>query len=475
MNEIVSMILRIRPEVELGLGLMIAVAVTLHVLLTDREVKTATAWIGLAWFSPFVGGVAYVVLGINRVQRRARRLRGRGQDPVERQRQQPPAHEESSLDRLSRGVAFITGRPAEAGNVIETLSNGDQAYPAMLAAIEGARSSIGLCSYIMRDDAIGQDFVAALAAAQTRGVQVRVIVDGIGSGWLTSPAFQHLRRVGVPAERFMHSALPWRMPFFNLRTHRKILVVDGQVGFTGGINIADQNILAKRAENPVQDTHFRLEGPVVGQLVEAFAADWSFVSGENLDGVAWFPQPQPVGAVVARVVTAGPDQDLEKIEFVVLEAIACARRSIRVMTPYFLPDERVITALSIAAMRGVEVDIILPEHGDHRLVEWATWANIGALVRDGGHVWRSPPPFHHSKAMVVDGEWSLVGSSNWDMRSFRLNFELCVEMRDAAFAQGLEALMMRSRGRALVGEELAARSVWVRLRDSTARLLLPYL
>jgi cardiolipin synthase len=347
----------------------------------------------------------------------------------------------------------------------------------MLAAIEGARSSIGLCSYIMRDDAIGMRYIAALQAAKDRGVQVRVIIDGFGGGWLTSPAYRHLRRLGVPAERFMHSALPWRMPFFNLRTHKKILVVDGRIGFTGGTNIADQNVLAMHPDNPVQDTHFRLEGPVVAQLVEAFATDWAFVSGENLDGDAWFPSLAKArkGAVVARVVTAGPDQDLEKIEFAVLEAISCARQSICVMTPYFLPDERVITALSIAAMRGVAVDIIIPEHGDHRLVEWASWANIGSLMRDGGRIWRSPSPFHHSKAMVVDGEWSLIGSSNWDLRSFRLNFELCVEIRDPAFAAGLDQLMSQSRGRPLSAKELAARSVPVRLRDSAARLLLPYL
>jgi cardiolipin synthase len=476
MNEVLSLLSRLRPDVELGLGLVIALAVTMHVLLTDREVKTATAWIGLAWFSPFLGGVAYVLLGINRVQRRALRLRGGSRDPEGRSRQMPvPSDQASNLDLLSHGVAVITGRPSEPGNLIEMLRNGDEAYPAMLEAIEGARDSIGLCSYIMRDDVIGQRFVAALQQAKDRGVQVRVIVDGIGGGWLTSPAFWHLRRAGVTSERFMHSALPWRMPFFNLRTHRKILVVDGRIGFTGGINIADQNILANDPANPVQDTHFRLEGPVVGQLVEAFAVDWAFVSGESLDGPAWFPKLAPVGGAMARVVTAGPDQDLEKIELVVLEAIACARRSICVMTPYFLPDERVMTALSIAAMRGVAVDIILPERGDHRFVEWASAANIKPFIRDGGRIWQSAPPFHHSKAMVVDGEWSLVGSSNWDMRSFRLNFELCVELRDLAFARQLEDLMVKGRGRLLTVERLDARGLLLRLRDSVARLLLPYL
>ncbi len=467
---------RVRPDVELTLGLLIALVVTIHVLQTKREVASAAAWIGLAWFAPFLGGFTYFVLGINRVRRRARRLRApsaqRGRRAAEHTEL---AGDDNHLLPLRRGVGRITGRRTEAGNGLRMLNNGDEAYPEMLAAIEAAQHSIGLCSYIMRADDIGGRFVEALAAAHKRGVAVRVIVDGIGSGWLASPVYYRLRAAGVPAGRFMHSYMPWRMPFVNLRTHKKILVVDGRLAFTGGINIADQNVLATRPKDPVQDTHFRIEGPVVSQLVFAFARDWSFVANEDLDGEAWFPTLDGHGSSIARVVTAGPDEDLEKVEFAVLQALACARDSIRIMTPYFLPDQRLMTALSLAAMRGVEVEVVIPEKGNHRLVDWAVRANIGPLLRDGGRVWRCPPPFRHSKAMVVDGTWSLVGSSNWDMRSFRLNFEMCVEVYDPALASVLERFIAGNRGRRLDLAEINARRFPIRIRDAAARLLLPYL
>ena len=210
-----------------------------------------------------------------------------------------------------------------------------------------------------------------------------MLVDGIGGGWLRSPAYHALRAKGVPCVRFLHSPLPWRMPFLNLRSHKKILVLDGTVGFTGGMNIADENVMATHPKTPVQDTHFRLEGPVVAQLTDAFAQDWCFASedSEELGGDAWFPSLSDRGGTAARVIDAGPDADIEKIEFAILQAVACARESIAVMTPYLLPDERMITALALASMRGVAVDIVIPEKSDHTFVDWATHANIGPLLR----------------------------------------------------------------------------------------------
>ncbi|WP_419758607.1 cardiolipin synthase [Acidisoma sp.] len=476
MDELLQFLTRVRPDIELSVGLLIALIVTVHVLQTKREVAAATAWIGLAWFAPFFGGFAYFVLGVNRVRRRARRVRA----PSARQgksilRRRELAEEDNHLAALRHGVGRITGRQTEPGNSIRTLSNGDEAYPEMLAAIEEARHTIGLSSYIMKDDEIGGRFVDALQAAKQRGVEVRVIVDGIGSGWLRSPVYTRLRAAGVPAGRFMHSYMPWRMPFLNLRTHKKILVVDGRIGFTGGINIADQNVVATRPKDPVQDTHFRIEGPIVGQLVFAFARDWAFVADEELDGEAWYPALAAQGDSLARVVTAGPDEDLEKVEFAVLQAIACARDRIMIMTPYFLPDERLTTALSLAAMRGVDVQVVIPQKGNHRLLDWAVRGNIGPMLKDGVKVWLCPPPFRHSKVMIVDSEWSLIGSSNWDMRSFRLNFELCVEIYDPELSVALEALVEGNKSSRLELSDINARNIVIRMRDAGARLLLPYL
>ncbi|MBN9563031.1 MAG: PLDc N-terminal domain-containing protein [Alphaproteobacteria bacterium] len=414
-----------RADVTLAVGLVLAVAATLHILLSKREVASAVGWIGLVWFAPILGALAYLVLGVNRVRRRARLLRPREDEPDDASALPAPI-QSGNLQALGQGVGRITARPLLPGTVVQAYQNGDEAYPPMLAAIAAAKSSVGLSSYIFRDDAWGGRFIDALAAARRRGVAVRVLIDGIGGGWLSSRAYYRLHREGVSAARFMHSLLPWRMPFLNLRSHKKILVIDGALGFTGGMNIADENVMATRPAVPVQDLHFRIEGPVVAQLVEAFAQDWEFVTGEDLDGEAWFLSiPHEEGAL-ARVIDSGPDEDLEKIEFAVLQAVSCARSSIAVMTPYFLPDERLVTALSLAAMRGVAVDLVVPDRSNHFLVDWATRAHVGPLLSDGVRIWRSPRPFHHSKLMVVDREWCPLTQAILDAR------RLPTRVRDAA-------------------------------------------
>ena len=474
MNELWQDLLHARADVTLAIGLVLAIGVTIHILLRKREVASAVGWIGLVWFAPILGAITYLMFGVNRVRRRARRLRPQDSDAID-----PSAHASpgvaGNLDALGRGNGRITARALLAGTRVQAYQNGDEAYPPMLAAIAAAKVSVGLSSYIFRDDLWGGRFIEALAEARTRGVAVRVLIDGIGGGWLGSPAYHRLTRKGVTAARFMHSLLPWRMPFINLRSHKKILVVDGVVGFTGGMNIADENVMATNPRQPVQDLHFRIEGPVVAQLAEAFAEDWAFATDEELEGDAWSPSIPPRDGPFARVIDSGPDEDLEKVEFVVLQAVACARTSIAVMTPYFLPDERLITALALAAMRGVAVDLVLPAKSNHTTVDWATRTNIGPLLSDGVRIWKSPPPFHHTKIMVVDGEWCLIGSCNWDIRSFRLNFELCMEVFDRDLAAMLSAVMHHARGAELTQAELDARTLPIRLRDAGARLLLPYL
>jgi len=453
----------------------LAVWVTAHVLLHKRDTSAAVGWIGIAWLSPIVGSLLYFVLGINRVRRRAGRL-GKHRPGHGRPRPPPrPPGRDDHLAPLERAVQRITGRPAEAGNEVLPLHDGDEAYPAMLAAIDAARHSVALSTYIFRGDAAGRLFVDALARATRRGVAVKVLVDGVGGGYFTSPACRALRRAGVDVGRFLHSPLPWRMPFLNLRTHRKILVADGRVGFVGGLNIGGENMLAAGPRHPVRDIHFRLRGPAVAQLAEVFADDWLFMAGEQLGGSAWFPPLGAAGDVVARTITSGPDQDYGKTELVILQAIACARRCIKIMTPYFLPDEDTITALALAATRGVDVDIVVPARTNHRVVDWAFGAHVGPLLSAGVRIWRSPPPFNHSKVMTVDGLWCLLGSANWDLRSFRLNFEINLEVYGSTLVQKIDEALMGERSDPLTGPELIHRTPPRRLRDAAARLLLPYI
>ena len=267
------------------------------------------------------------------------------------------------------------------------------------------------------------------------------------------------------------------MASLNLRNHRKILVVDGQTAFTGGMNIRQGNVLAEKPKHPVQDLHFRVQGPVVGRLQEAFANDWAFTTGETLCQEIWFPELQESGTVIARVVTDGPDADFEILRWALLAALAEAETSVQILTPYFLPDQALVTALNLAALRGVRVDIILPEANNLPYMHWASRSLWWQVLERGCRLWLTPPPFDHSKLMIVDGHWVLLGSANWDARSLRLNFELNVECYGRDFADEMSKIVENKlRGaREVTLAEVDGRSYPAKLRDSIARLLSPYL
>jgi cardiolipin synthase len=286
-----------------------------------------------------------------------------------------------------------------------------------------------------------------------------------------------LRRRGVTTREFLPSLFPFSHPYFNLRNHRKLLVVDGAVGFCGGLNIRDACMLSLKPAHPTRDVHFRFRGPVVHQLMSAFAFDWQFTSQEVLDGDIWFPDLEPVGPVFARGIPDGPDEDFEALIFTFIGAIAQARHRVRIVTPYFLPDPPVIDALKVAALRGVSVEIVLPLRSNLRTVQWAQTAQLGQVLRGGCQVFLTPPPFDHSKLFSVDGQWALVGSSNWDPRSLRLNFEYAVECYCHDFASRVDALIdaKMAHARPYTRVDFRNRSLPVRLRDGLVWLAQPYL
>lgn len=464
-----------------------ATAVTTHAILRKRDVRAAIGWVGLAWLVPLIGPVLYVLFGINRIQRRATELRPPHRRPLVPRRE--PVGDNADLlhgvltaehDHLASLATLgdaINPLPLTTGNTIVPMEGGMDAYRQMLAAIESARQTVGMASYIFDDDDSGRMFAKALAAAVDRGVQVRVLIDGVGAQYSFPKASRRLRAMGIPVAEFLPTFVPLHLPYGNLRNHRKLLVADGTVGFTGGMNVRGGYLRPPQRREAVRDLHFRLDGPVVGQIAATFAEDWAFCTGETLSGVGWFPDIADQGPVVARGIAAGPDEEEERLRLTILGALARAERRVRILSPYFLPDAILQASLALAAMRGVEVEILFPERSNLRLVQWASQAQIGRLIAWGCRVWLTAPPFDHAKAMTVDGLWSLIGSANWDERSLRLNFEFCVEAYDTGLATAIDAMIdaRRLHARPLEADESENRSLSVKLRNGAAWLLSPYL
>ena len=469
--------------VELGLLLLHAAAAALsagHALLHKRDPAAAMGWIAVCLMFPLGGPLLYFLLGINRVHTRARKLGiwarrvpepGSGRDPAARDLQVPP--EFTAHARISYAVS---GRPLVGGNALTTLHNGEQAYPRMLAAIAAARRVVYLSTYLFETNGAGRQFIDALAAAAGRGVDVRVLLDGVGEWYSLPRAGTVLRRRGVRVARFLPPKLLPPTVHFNLRNHRKILVVDGNKAFTGGMNIGDRHLAEHEANAArVVDMHFELDGPVVNQIEQVFANDWLFVTGEGVDlspAVAGGP-----GEAICRTIVEGPDEDVDKLPMILVGAISAARERVWLMTPYFLPPRELVAALQAAALRGVDVHVILPGLNNLPFVHWATRNMLAELIQRGVQVHYQPPPFVHSKLFVVDAHYAQVGSANLDTRSLRLNFELVTEVYDRDFVGQLVAHFQRARARArpVSLAELNARPLPVQMRDALAWLLSPYL
>lgn len=452
-----------------------------HALLNKRDPRSALVWVSLSLAIPVLGPLAYWLLGINRITRRALQWKshrqGDASEALSLQRTMPavlpdPYDTLQAIEILSSKVARLG---LTTGNRIEPLHNGEEAYPAMLAAMAQARYSLHLSSYIFDGDGAGAAFIEALRDAAARGVAVRVIVDAMGERYSRRTARNALQGSTVDIRHYLplHQA-----PFINLRNHRKLLVVDGSVAFTGGMNIRNNHCLGAVAEDrAASDLHFRVAGPAVADLQRIFLEDWHFLSGQIPEEPELFPELPPVGNALVRTIADGPDREFHKLEWLIYGALSTARHRIRIMTPYFVPDRPLITALVTAALRGVEITLVLPAKNNLPFVAWASRASYWELLKHNIVIVEQPPPFAHTKLLVVDDLWCLIGSANWDTRSFRLNFELNLSVFDRELAAGLnrhfDAVLTSVRPVSLA--EVDGRPLPVKLRDGIARLFSPYL
>jgi cardiolipin synthase len=458
-----------------------AAAAAGHAVIYKRDPRSATLWVLLIVLLPIGGSLLYLLFGINRYQRRARKLYpGTGHASPAADCLEVPDALPSSFAGLVHLVGGTTGQPLTAGNRIEPLLDGEQAYPAMLAAIESARHSVALASYIFDGQGIGAQFVAALRQAHARGVHVRVLIDDVSARWVRRSAYRLLKRSGVPVAPFNPTLIPARLHAAHLRNHRKLLVIDGETGFTGGMNIHTPYWNPEDPGRAQRDLHFRIQGPVVAHLRKCFTEDWCDTTGERLAELFW---GEPVAQVTAqgnswaRGIEAGPDETLDRMRWTFMGALNAARHSVRIWTPYFVPDQPMIAALSTAALRGVRIDVLTPANGDHPSVQWAARAHYWQVMEHGVRIFERPGPFDHTKLMLVDGGWCCLGSANWDARSLRLNFEFNVEVYDKTLSTHLEALFDATRDRSTLVTPAAvrARPLAIKLRDGIARLFTPVL
>lgn len=439
-----------------GLGhVVIGLALTYHVLLYKHRPVSAVLWLAVVWTLPYLGGLAYLTFGVDRVSRgaqareQARRLlerRARGDPDFEL----PPADEAAyplGESRAPGDHVFRATDPAVrqnrvlAGHRADLLVDGDGFYPALLDAMEAAEDSVHLQTYIFGRGPPGREIRDAAARHAREGIEVRLLYDRFGSAWAHySGFFESARRAGVEVKSITQ-ANPLKGRFqINLRNHRKVAVVDGRLGFVGGINFHARNTSSGADGEPIRDYHVRLEGPAVADLQFQFVEDWHFATGappEELLTSRYFPRLDPVGDARVQVVPGGPEREGRGLADAFFAAIVAAERSLTIVTPYFVPDEPIVQAIRYAAVRGVDVRLVVPRHNNHWYTGFAARSLYGPLLEAGVRIFERHPPFMHAKALIVDGEYAMMGSANLDYRSLHLNFETNLEVVGEAFLETL--------------------------------------
>ncbi|KIL39470.1 cardiolipin synthase [Gordoniibacillus kamchatkensis] len=455
-------------------------------LIEFRYPEKTVAWLLILFILPIIGFVMYYFVAKEYRQRKIVRRKGfRILDEMQR----AIARNQDKLDTLSEAAGYeilqqprllgllfnMPGAPITKHNEIEVLSNVEAAYAEMLEAIARAKHHVHFEFYTIRDDAVGRQFRDALVRKAGEGVRVRIIYDGIGSYKLTAGYVESLKQAGAE----VHCFLPPLFAFFdkrlNYRNHRKIVVVDGKVGFLGGINIGDEYLGRDPHLGYWRDTHLRLEGDSVYYLQQTFLNDWEFVSRQKLSDPLLFPEHDCPEGKPVQILPSGPDVQFDAIFEMSFGAIAAARRRIWITTPYFIPDRSIMIGLKTAAVSGVDVRILLPGVPDSRIVYYATLSYIKELMQAGVKFYMYRKGFIHSKTFLVDGLLASAGTANMDMRSFFDNFEINAVFFDKKTIDRLERDFQQDMKDSdeIVMAQFEKRSRWQRGKEVLARLLSP--
>lgn len=464
------------------------VLIAILIILENRNPSRSIAWLLVLLVFPVLGFILYIFIGRN--MRKKRKVKRHLQDSdavelnsvIENQLKilREPEHKVhqniTSHKRLVNLVLNNSSAPFTINNRSRVLTNGEETFAAILDSISRAQKHIHLEYYIVKPDNIGRKIQQLLIEKARQGVEVRLLYDAVGGRKLKAEYLQPLKSAGVEIAVY----LPVKFPFFrsriNYRNHRKIIVIDGTVGFVGGLNIGDE-YLGHGKLGFWRDTHIKLEGESVYSLQRIFLHDWHFATREKIMSPKYFPEMPAFGSQPIQITASGPDSEWASILQSHFTAIVSARERVYIASPYFVPDESILMALKTAALSGVDVRLILPNKPDHYSVFWASMSYIQEVIEAGVNVYLYQKGFMHAKVLLVDGVVASVGTTNMDLRSFNLNFEVNALIYDKDVVKRLEDDFSRDikDSKLIIYEEWINRGFWTRFKESSARLLSPML
>jgi len=456
------------------------------IFLENRDPTKTIIWLLILGALPILGALLYILFGRVVLKRRLSRHKQVIKEQTEEilvDRQVRPSSEDvdqAGDGPMNKKLATLLLNDADApltlNNRSEVLTNGKKTFRALFSALETAKDHIHLEYYIFHNDAIGRDILNLLMRKASEGVKVRVLVDGLGNRSLEK-RFGELRKAGVEMAGFYPVRFPFLSRRLNLRNHRKIVVIDGLIGFLGGLNVGDEYLSRNKEIGFWRDTFLKLEGDSVNFLQTVFLNDWNVGTHEDISGPLYYPHPPQLGNQLTQIAATGPDSDWGSMLQIFFVALTNAEKTIYIETPYFIPDEGSVMALKTAALSGLDVRIILQGVPDHRLTYWASLSYVEELLESGVRIYRYTKGILHAKVLILDQAIGVVGSTNFDIRSFSLNFEISAFIYNCQFAQRLEQDFQQDLldSEEMLLEEYKLRSLSNRIKESSARLFSPLL
>ncbi|TCP55715.1 cardiolipin synthetase 2 [Tumebacillus sp. BK434] len=471
----------------LCIGLLQVLFIGTVIILENRNPGKTVAWLIVLTLLPILGFLIYLAGGRNARQEKLFRHKhmagGRLESIVDKQlRQLSEDHvlfgygveQKKRLVRLSLQNSLS---PLTSNNSFEVLTDGKLKFQVLFEELEKAQDHIHLMYYIFRDDQIGRDTQQLLLRKKRQGVEVRVMVDGLGSHKTSKRFFQEMRDAGIDVAVFFPVRFPFLSSRLNFRNHRKIVVVDGQVGLLGGMNIGDEYLSRDPKLGFWRDTHLLVRGDSVQLMQKTFLNDWYFVTRQKITADKYYPQPEPVGNMLVQIVPSGPDAEFDSIRQMFFTACATAEKRIYLQTAYFIPDDSLIMALKMAALSGVDVRLLLQGVSEYQVTYWASRSYFSELLEAGVKIYQYQKGILHTKVLIIDDEVASLGSANFDIRSFLLNFEIGAFLYNKEFAERLERDFQQDlQDSVRVDREVyKKRPLKDKLRESGARLLSPLL